>query len=187
MSNLNKNKKAYFFIIDAFVGSTIIFLSLLIIFNSHYNTPKVQTNYQAAEDYATFLMNTNIEDLNNEYYSLLMDEKIITNSKNSLTEQVTQFYYNAEYLCDGDEACITANMTLATKFLKNITDPLIPAQYGFSYIINDSVKGNTIIYNRSIEKLQTSKVVIASKKVIFLQINSSTLFGPEMTEIKIWI
>ena len=188
----NKNKKAYFFIIDAFVGSAIIFLSLLIIFNSDFNILKVQNNYQLTEDYGSFIMNTKLEDINNDYLDELIAKGLVDDLKYTIMDQVTEFYYNAIYICDESseegELCKSNNLSYATKFIQNVTDPIIPPKYGFSYIIKDSQKHiNITIYNRGLEILPNAKTVIVSKKITYLPINQLTLFGPQITELKIWI
>jgi len=46
----------------------------------------------------------------------------------------------------------------------------------------------TTIYNRTIDTdVNDAELVIASKKITFLQINSTTMFGPAIVEIKIWV
>jgi hypothetical protein len=169
-------RKGYYFIIDALIGSTIIFLSLMIILNGNVRPTKVQYNYEMAEEYSTFLLNTKLEDLSNPYVDYLIDTKKINNTKITIMEQVDLFYYND-------------NLPDARDIIKNLTESLIPEKYGFSYsIINGSTnKSTTIIYAQGVANLKDAKIIIASRKVTFLQINSSTMFGPAMAEIKIWI
>jgi len=167
------NKKGYYFIIDAFIGSTIIFLSLLIILNGGIKPSKIQYNYEMAEEYSTFILNTKIQDLNNEYVNSLTTSHAINDTTLTIMEQVDLFYYN--------------NDTSHAKFMiQNLTDPLIAQKYSFSYDVIDGAK-TVNIYNRTNINTSDAKLVVASKKITFLQINSSTLFGPVMTEIKIWI
>ena len=166
-------RKGYFFIIDALIGSTIIFLSLMIILGSSTRPAKVQYNYEMAEEYTTFIMNTKIQDLNDKYISDLVKNNIINNTQLSVMEQVDTFYH------DND-------MTHAHDLVKNLTEPLVMSKYGFSYsIIDKGVKTN--IYSRTVPDINQAKIVIASKKITFLQINSTSVFGPAMVEIKIWI
>ncbi|MGV8171400.1 MAG: hypothetical protein ACP5OA_01775 [Candidatus Woesearchaeota archaeon] len=167
------NKKGYYFIIDAFIGSTIIFLSLMVILNEGNRPSAVQYNYEMAEEYSTFILSTKLQDLSNPYVDNLTAQGKINDTSLTIMEQVDLFYYNN-------------NLTDARDMIKNLTDPLISEKYGFSYsIINGSTYTN--IYNRSSVSLENAKMVIASRKITFLHINSSTMFGPAMTEIKIWV
>ena len=167
------NKKGYYFIIDAFIGSTIIFLSLLIILNGGIKPSKIQYNYEMAEEYSTFILDTKIQDLNNEYVNSLITSHVINDTTLTIMEQVDLFYYNND----------TSHANL---MIQNLTEPLIPQKYSFSYNMIDGAK-RTNIYNRTNINMTDAKLVVASKKITFLQISSSTLFGPVMTEIKIWI
>ena len=184
-----KSKKGYFFLIDAFIGSAIIILSLVIILNSDVTTAKFQQDYTITEDYATFLINTHIQDINNEYIRNLTLSGLITNPQYSIMEQIDQFYYNARYICNaGDASCIAANLSYANKMLQNITDPLIKQKYSFSLFIKDTAKKiNQSIYERNMSNISTASFVLSSRKITFLQINSSAMFGPQIVEIKVWL
>lgn len=185
-----QNRKGYFFLIDALIGSTIIFLALGIILSSDVKQSSVKYDYMLAEDYSTFIMNSRMEDLNNLYINNLTSAGIITNTRNSIMEQVDEFYYNARYLCSGGAniTCVNENLNHATTLVQNLTDSLISSKYGFKYTLMDSSLGrNETIYERGADKLNDSTGIIASKKITFLQINATTLFGPQIVEIKIWV
>jgi len=175
----NFKKKGYYFIIDALIGSTIIFLSLLVIINGGVKPTKIQYNYEMAEEYNTFILTTKIQDLQNPYVKNLYNLGIITDKSLTIMEQVDLFYYKNT----------TLSQTYARKMIENLTESLIPDKYGFSYSIIDGAT-TTDIYNntdKSVANIEDAKIVIASRKITFVQINSSTMFGPAMTEIKIWI
>jgi hypothetical protein len=188
---LRRSKKGYFFILDAFIGSAILFVALLIVLNSGVKPSKVQQDYSVAEDFSSFLMNTKIQDLNNVYIreTLIANGVIEGNDvRNSIVEQIDKFYYTAYYnlSCKASTTCPTLYMDYARKMTQNITDPLMPDKYGFDYtLIYD---GNRVsIYNRSTETLANSNLVIVSSKITFLQINTAEMFGPAIVEIKVWL
>jgi hypothetical protein len=187
--NFTKSKKGYFFVIDAFIGSTIIFLSLLLILNSDVKASKMQYDYGMSEDYSTFIMNTKIQDLNNPYAKNLTDDGVIVNTQNTIIEQIDTFYYNAYYVClPANQSCITRNLNYSARLMQNLTDSLISAKYGFSMtLIDTSQARNQTIYSRNTDSFNSSKLVISSKKITFVQINSTTMFGPNIMVIKIWI
>jgi hypothetical protein len=168
-----KGKKGYYFVIDALVGSTIIFVSLMILLNNVSKGTKVQYNYELSEEYSTFILTTQIQDISNPYINQLIIDGQIPDQKLTILEQVTLFYYRQD-------------LTRAGELVQNITEPLIPPKYGFEYnIINGTDKVN--IYTRDPTPIKDADLVISSKKITFLQINSSTLFGPAVVEIKTWI
>lgn len=170
----NLKKRGYYFIIDAFIGSTIIFLALLVILNGGIRPTKIQYNYELAEGYSTFILTTKIDDIRTDpYVNTLIKNHVINDTSLSIMEQVDMLYYYND-------------LTDARGLIQNLTEPLIPEKYGFSYNIID---GSTVtnIYNRTTVDINDATMVIASKKITFLQLNSSAIFGPAMTEIKIWI
>ena len=166
-------KKGYYFIIDAFIGSTIIFLSLLIIFNGGVKPTKIQYNYALAEDYSTFILNTKLQDISNPYVRFLESNRIINDTSLTIMEEADLLYFNN-------------NTASATGLIRNLTEPLVPSKYGFSYNIIDGPL-TTVIYNRTSVDINQANMVIASRKITFLQINESAMFGPAITEIKVWI
>ncbi|HYD03579.1 MAG TPA: hypothetical protein VEC16_04725 [Alphaproteobacteria bacterium] len=168
-----RGKRGYYFIIDALVGSTIIFISLMIILNNTARPTKIQYNYELAEDYSTFIITTKLEDISNPYINNLIINGTITDTRLTIMEQVDLFYYNND-------------LPHAAGMIRNITEPLIPAKYGFEYnMINGT---NTVnIYRRNASDINNANVVIVSRKITFLQVNSAVLFGPATTEIKTWI
>jgi len=166
-------KRGYYFVIDALIGSTIIFLTLIILLNGGVKPTKIQYNYEMAEEYSSFILKTQIQDVSNPYVNQLIRDKYINDSALTIMEQVDLFYYNGDVIH-------------ARRMIQNLTEPLIAPKYSFSYtIINGSTTTN--IYNRTPININDARMVIASKKITFIQINSSTMFGPAMTEIKIWI
>jgi len=170
----NLKKRGYYFVIDALIGSTIIFLTLMILLNGGIKSPKIQYNYEMAEEYSSFILTTQLQDLNNPYVNELILNKNINDTTLTIMEQVDLFYYNND-------------TTHAGEMIKNLTESLVASKYGFAYNIINESNYTTPIYTRTPININDAQVVIASKKVSFIQINSSTLFGPIMTEIKIWI
>jgi hypothetical protein len=172
----NLKKKGYYFVADALIGSTIIFLSLMVIINGGVKPLKIQYDYEIAEEYSEFMLTTKIEDLSNPYVDQLLNS-YINDTSLTIMEQINLFYYNND-------------TTHAREMIHNLTESLIPEKYSFSYnIINGTAPNTTTtnIYNRTIINIEDADVVIVSRKITFLQIDSKIMFGPAMTEIKLWI
>jgi hypothetical protein len=184
-----RNRKGYFFLIDAFIGSAIIFVSLAVILSSDVKVTPLHYDYSTAEGYASFIIDTKIEDLNNAYVNGLVSSGVITNTKNTIMDQITQFYYNAYYVCPpSNMTCQTANLTYASTMVQNISILLLTEKYGFEYIIRDYKLGqNYTVYVKNPDTRNTSQFVVVSKKITFLQTNTSEMFGPEIVDIIVWI
>ncbi len=173
-------KKGYYFIIDAFIGSTIIFLSLMIILNQGVRPTKIQYNYEMAEEYSSFIFTTKIVDVqNNPYVESLIIIGHINDTSLTIMDQVNLFYYRDN----------PADLRRAELMIENLTTTLIPEKYSYVYNIIDPTAMPTVtrVSNRTTIDIDDARIVIASKKITFLQINSTHMFGPATTEIKIWI
>jgi len=170
------NKRgAYFFVIDAMIAASIIFVSLMIIFASYSLQPESNPTLRMAEDYATFLMNTSIRQFQGDYVQLLINNNNITDQDNTLLEQLTEFYYlNSNGI---DKSQIMANFT------QEISQGIIPDQRSFAVYLN-----NTLIYNRtSNANINTTKLLLSTKKISFKRINETVIYGPIILDIRIWV
>jgi len=169
-------KRGYYFIADALIGSTIIFLSLMVIINGGAKPLKIQYDYQMAEEYSDFILTTKIEDLSNPYVNQLLNT-YINDTSLTIMEQINLFYYQND-------------TTHAREMIQNLTESLVADKYSFSYnIINGTAPNTTItnIYNRTNIDIGDAEVIVVSRKITFLQIDTKTMFGPATTEIKLWI
>jgi hypothetical protein len=183
------HKKGYFFVIDAFIGSAIIFVALFIILNSDVKQTSLQYDYSIAEDYSTFMMNTKLRDINNDYIRSITNNGTnnmpIQQIDYTLMEQIDEFYNTAFRIC-GDITCTNQYLSYASNLVQNISEPLIPPKYGFSYTMFTAYNNQTL-YSRQGTTLNSAKIVLASRKITFLQINASTMFGPALVEVKVWL
>ena len=153
-------------------------MALVVILNSDVKTPEFNYDYGASEDYSSFLFNTKIQDLSNDYVTYLTEHGYINNTRNTIMEQIDEFYYN-ERLSGGV-------YTYAGNFTMNVTESMISKKYGYSYRIQDG-GNNVVLYARRMDTLPAARVVMVSRKITFLQVDSMTFFGPSIAELKIWI
>jgi hypothetical protein len=117
----------------------------------------------------------------------LILEGNITNPKNTVMEQVDIFYYNYKHVCNKlDLECKEEYFNMSAKLIENITKFLLDNKHGFDYRIFDPDNSNTSIYNKSLDKLENSSFVLVSKRIVFLRVNSTTIFGPHIVDIKVW-
>ncbi len=172
---------------DAFLGSLIIFFALMIIMTSSVTPTKIDYNYELAEDYATFLITTKLEDISTPYTNEIVLAQSL-NPKTTLMEQISKYYYTAKYDCAPSSVCEQNAITNATLLIGNATSSLIPEKFSFSYTILDHTLGTqTALYERENTPLEQARIVISSRKATFVQMNATTMFGPEIAEIKVWI
>jgi hypothetical protein len=169
------NKRgAYFFVIDAFVGASIIFLSLIIIFTSYSIIPETSPTLRAMADYTGFLMNTKIRQFQGDYVEQLINDSNITDRDNTLLDQLTEFYYRNQ---TGENTLV-----MMANFTKEVSKGIVPEQRGLAVYLN-----NSLIYNSTPKLMQQSNLVLSSQKLTFKRINETYIYGPIILEVRIWI
>jgi len=138
-------KKAVFFTIDALLASGIIILSIVLI-SDFYSSEhqKINVNY-ASQDLVRVFSTLTVGQADNAYVKNLASSGLITNANNTILEQIGEFWADDK-------------MDLAKNFTKNLTEDIIPKNYGFSVLVNGEE-----IYKRN---LPVSKALVSSRKII---------------------
>ncbi|MBI2651935.1 VWA domain-containing protein [Candidatus Woesearchaeota archaeon] len=138
-------KKAIFFTIDALLASGIIIIAVLLVANYYsVEQQKVNVNY-ASQDLVRVFSTMTVGEVNNEYVKGLIASGEITNANSTILEQIGDFWANQ-----------LAN--LSANFTKNLTDAIIPSNYGFSILVDGEE-----IYSRN---LPVRRVLVSSRKII---------------------
>jgi len=174
------NKRgAYFFVIDALIAASVIFISLIIIFTSHRMVPESSPSLRMIEDYMDFLTTTKVNQFQGGYVTSLN----ITGSDNTLLEQLVEFYYYNTSSNDTSQ--------IMWNFTREISKGVVPDQRGLIVYINDSINNRySLIYNRSVSPMEKSSLVLSSKRVIFKKITNETntiIYGPVILNVKVWV
>jgi len=119
-------RKGFFFSMDAFLAIVIFSLILISIYGYFVGVSPLKQQYYLAEDLLTTLSNVKINELDLEEYpniQNLKDNNLITNEDLTIIEQIIEFKeFNMI-----DEA---------ETLLNDITDNLIPTQFGFSFTLD---------------------------------------------------
>ena len=168
------NKRgAYFFVIDALIASSVIALSLIIIFTTHNLRHETTPTLRMVEDYSDFLIDTKVRNFQGSYRDKLVSDGNITNLDNTLIEQLTEFYFLNK---------TRDTTTIMWNFTKEITYGVVPSQRSVSLSIND-----TVIFSRQNIPPENAELRLSSKKISFKKINSSYVYGPVIVGVSIWI
>lgn len=169
------NKRgAYFFVLDALLGGAIFLISIVIIMGSYINTPQTRYSYTQAEDLMNLMLNTKVIEFRNDYIELLYNSGRITNTEQTLFEQISEFYY-------------TGKSEEAHNLSKIILTSVLPEQFGIMYSIIDSeTDTRTILFNKSVEIINNSNFQLNTKKISFYATNETEFKGPNIVEIRIW-
>ncbi len=169
------NKRgAYFFVIDALIAASIIFLTLIIIFATHNLSPQDSPTLRILDEYTEFLASTKIREYPGNYTRQLIDNHNITDLDNTLLEQLTEFHYYNQ----------TGKPTkrFMTNLTSEITRGFIPTQRSVLVRL-----GGDIIYNRSNKPMQESDLVLSSKRTGYKRINQTYIYGPISLEVTVWV
>ncbi len=176
-------KKAYFFSLDAIIAVTILTTGIFLVFFIMSSRSVESPTYLLSEDIMTVLAKTKINNLSAEEFPhihshLIINTKEITNTENTILEQIGEFYYL------GKKDLIKDNL------LKEILTGLIPYENNLeiNIYIPPSNTGESLfeIYNTGISK-EKSKVTISTKKIIFgKKPKSKDVWGPYIVEVRVW-
>lgn len=170
------NKRgAYFFVIDALIAGSIIFLSLIFIFTTHSTRLESGPTLRVIEDYTAFLIKVKIREFQGAYIQSLVNDGNITDLDNTLLEQLTEFYYF-------NESGIKDTTNIMWNFIEEISQGIVPEQRSFVVYMN-----NTLLYERINNPLQESDLVLSSKKISFKRINETYIYGPVILRVSVWV
>ena len=138
-------KNAQFFTIDSLLAAGIVITAILLISN-FYSVEQQKTNINyASQDLVRVFSAITIADSSNAYVKSLIISGQITNLNNTLIEQIGEFWAEG-------------NVNLAKNFTKNLTEDIIPSNYGFSVLVNGEE-----IYSRN---LPIKSALVSSRKLI---------------------
>ena len=175
MSKRGKMKKGMFFTIDGILAAGIVFGT--IIFSSSFYAEEQPTFHISylSQDLMDTLSAANVAGVNNGYINSLISDGSITNLKNTVVDQIVEFW------AEGD-------IDRANKTAGNVTEPLVPDTNGFSILIDEEA-----IYSRDkplTKSLASSKRIVSGiakgQQTAETRNNPPTLFGPVVAEIRVW-
>lgn len=171
-------KRGYFFILDAMLGLSVLFIGIILISSSYVNVPQHSQVELLADDLLNFVSKRKIQDLNNPYAGIggeLWKQGIITNPDNSLLQQIGELYEKKEF-------------DTVEKFIQNISKDVMPPQYRYEVWLD-----NAIIYPKSptiehFKSKENTRVLLTAKKLTFGIKNQTTssLWGPYKAEVFVW-
>jgi len=138
-------KKGVFFTIDALLASGIIILTIVLISKFYYSEQQTTNINYASKDMVNVFSSMTVDGVNNEYVKSLISSGLITDTNNTLIEQIGDFWAND-------------NIGLAKNFTKNLTEEIIPKNYGFSVLVDGEE-----VYSRNIS---VTKSLVSTRKII---------------------
>ncbi|HJX06373.1 MAG TPA: hypothetical protein VJ461_06710 [Candidatus Nanoarchaeia archaeon] len=170
------NKRgAYFFVIDAMIASTIIIMSLIIIFSSHTTRTESNPTVRMLGEYLSFISTTKVRNFQGSYVQNLTNDGNITNRDNTLLGQLTEFYYY-------NQTGFKNTSIIMANFLQEINKGAIPDYRSLAFYIND-----TLIYQSQFITPDEAGLGLNMKKISFKRINDTYIYGPVIVEVRVWV
>ena len=171
----NKLKKGVYFTIDSVIAGGII-LIVLVLASSFYVKEQSSTHLNFLSQDLTMVLSTlTVEEIDNAYINERISSGDITNLKNTVLEQIGEFWADNE-------------IEFANKTIQNATEPFISNITGFGMWIN-----NESVYQRS---MPIKKSLVSNKKIISgiakgktsgeTRQNPPALWGPAIIEVRVW-
>lgn len=130
-------KNGYFFTMDAALAASVLLGGILLLSAYHFSDPPVVTLDLLSQDIIDSLASLRIYELDNEYVDELVSDEEITDINNSVLDQVGEFWADDR-------------LDIAYLFLANVTDGLLPDNYGFGLWINGG-----LVFQRSGSSVST--------------------------------
>jgi hypothetical protein len=138
-------KKGVFFTIDALLASGIVIVAVLLVSNFYSQEQQTANVNYASQDLVRVFSTMTVGEANNDYAKALISSGQIINVNNTILEQVGDFWANNE-------------IGLARNLTANLSDAIIPSNYGFSVLVNGEE-----IYSRNVS---VKKTLVSSRKLI---------------------
>jgi hypothetical protein len=154
----------------------IIFVSIALVFTIFSTTDSNVDMYNYNLEIITSLTQTEINSLNDEEIRDLFIQNKIRNIKNTVAQQISEFYY----LGLEEDAKNLTEIFVKDYTFENMNCEII--------LINDST--NYLLFNNTVEgsvEFEESSISSVNRRSLIGFINSTDYYGPYIMEVKLWI
>jgi hypothetical protein len=180
-----KKRASYFFVIDVFIGSAILVLTLIIIFSSRVNSPPPDASYRMAEDFMEFLSTTEFRDFGSPYKLNLTRGGYINDSTQSLLQVIASLQY---YQYRNDSHVLWSQI-----LTRDIVNGVVPPQYGVQVLVNGTEvfgqgAGSYSTFGTR-PKNDTARIVLSARRISYIKVrdaNGNSAPAQFFTEVKLW-
>lgn len=162
---------SYFFVIDAFLGAAILIVTLIVMLNIYLQRSSPEQSFTYARDYLDFLTTTEVRDYHSPTIDLLIAQGNISNPSATIAEQLLYFHNTSR----DDLVYVIINESIR----------ILPGHVAVNVSVIDT--GAELLYNRSTEGSEDRKVHQSVRGIEFVFINRSTLYGPVVLEVDVWV
>ena len=166
------SRKGFYFIFDAFLAIFIIVVAFTIFFSKPVTVPTKSRAISTANDIISYLSTIRIEDVNDPYMGVngvLWNSSEITNPRNTLLQQIGEFYSLDKY-------------ELAGSFIERALSTF-PKQFN----IKISINGVLLYPDESKSADERNEILVKSRAIVFGEyIAAREMWGPHSFEVEVW-
>ncbi|PIY60630.1 hypothetical protein COY95_00795 [Candidatus Woesearchaeota archaeon CG_4_10_14_0_8_um_filter_47_5] len=172
---MRRNRRGYFFVLDAFLAIMIIAATLIVLLSGEQREPTKSRVPYISQDILNYLTRTQVNELNNNWVFGLYTggNENITNPTNSLIQQIGEFY-------------VTGRRSLAENFTRNVTLEVIPLKFGAEFILFNETNRYNLTLAAGERDQTNASFFISHRTVVSGIINSSSSWGPLIGEVRVW-
>ena len=164
-------KGSYFYVIDAFIASTIIIAAIVILFSQFLAQASATQALYTADDFLATLDSTQVRSYDSAQLRQWTTDGTISNNKLSMLEQMALFYAKLD--------------TPKAQAMATMTGQNTPEHVGIE-IVAIMPGSRTQLYLRAPRPQDTAETLLTAKRIIILQKNPADLYPPVIIEVRTW-
>ncbi len=162
---------SYFFVLDAFMASAILILTVALVYGLFLTPPSSQQSFAYASDYLLFLTTTQLRDYSSDVVKQMVASEEINDTQATIASQLLLFHNESR-----DD--------LAEKLL-NDTATTLPAGLAIRVSVIDGTGGHEL-YGRGTAGAPWLPTHLASRSIEYATINDSAIYGPTVLLVEVW-
>jgi hypothetical protein len=168
-----RNRRAsYFYVIDAFIASTIVLGALLVLSDRFVTGSSATQAVYTADDVLTALDSTTVRAIDSPQVRTWIAQGLVEYPDESALNQLVRFVADGQNGAGEDDAA-----TNLTRILVAGSPPAVNIQV---HVDNEEV------YSRVRRPLSEADVVLSSKRIIVLRMDPWQVYEPALVEVRTW-
>lgn len=172
MSMRGARHGSYFFVIDAFVASSIFIITIVMVLNLALSPRPSAQSFSYASDYLAFISTTQLRDFDAPAVQNLSASGNISDLRATIAQQVLIFHNQSR-----DD--------LVYRLLNGTTN-IIPANVAVNFTLREANGTYVGLYEKGLINVQNKPTHLAVAQVTYALINDSAMYGPVVLKVEVW-
>ncbi len=174
-----RERKAYFFIIDAIIGIAMLVAVIVSIYKPVKSETPILNTYLVAKNYVDYISRTKVMDLSQEKRAIVEN---CTRMDIYITEAIADLFWKK---INGYTACGNVSKILDS-FMNNISSDIIRPEFAYRVEItyeNKTIKKETL-FEKSNFNIESSRLLATSKILVFVM-NGTELLDSYVISVEV--